>query len=146
MNADRSGQPIPDDLPDRIVLGPERARRQLTSLVEEARSSIRLIDAKLSDPGLMALLNARRTSGVLVEVYGAKRYADLVLHGKIMLIDGRRAVVGSLALAALSLDFRREVALVVDEPAAVAAIDQLFRFVAAAAAKDSDVEAKALST
>ncbi len=37
-----------------------------------------------------------------------------------MLIDGARAVVGSLALTALSLDFRREVALVVDEPAAVA--------------------------
>jgi hypothetical protein len=36
-------------------------------------------------------------------------------------------VVGSLALAALSLDFRREVAIVVDEPSAVADAVELFR-------------------
>jgi hypothetical protein len=42
-------------------------------------------------------------------------------------------VVGSLALAALSLDFRREVAIVVDEPSAVAAAVELFRQLAAAA-------------
>ena len=37
-----------------------------------------------------------------------------------MLVDDETAVVGSLALAALSLDFRREVAIVVTEAAAVA--------------------------
>ena len=53
-------------------------------------------------------------------------------------------MVGSLALAALSLDFRREVAIVVDEPAAVAEIEDLFRFVATAAAQeDGSVETKA---
>jgi len=36
-------------------------------------------------------------------------------------------VVGSLALAALSLDFRREVAIVVNEPSAVADAVELFR-------------------
>ena len=44
-----------------------------------------------------------------------------------ILIDDEVAVVGSLALAALSLDFRREVAIVVDDPAAVADVRQLFR-------------------
>jgi hypothetical protein len=48
-----------------------------------------------------------------------------------MLIDNRIAVVGSLALAALSLDFRREVAIIVDEPAAVADINQLFETITA---------------
>jgi phosphatidylserine/phosphatidylglycerophosphate/cardiolipin synthase-like enzyme len=143
MLADREGRPIPDDVPGRIIVGPERARRQLTELIEQARSTVRLIDAKLSDPGLLALLNARRAAGVTVEIYDAKRYADLVSHGKIMLIDGQVAVVGSLALAALSLDFRREVAVVVDEPSAVAEIEELFRFVATAAAKARDVEANA---
>jgi cardiolipin synthase A/B len=143
MAADREGKPLPEDLSDRLVIGPERARRQLTDLIEQARTSIKVIDAKLSDPGLVALLNARRAAGVIVEIYDAKRYADLVSHGKLMLIDGQRAVVGSLALAALSLDFRREVAIVVDEPAAVAQIEDLFRFVATAAAKDGSAETKA---
>ena len=143
MLADREGRPLPDDLTERLIVGPETARRQLTSLVGQARSSIRLIDAKLSDPGLLSLLNQRRVEGVTVEVYDAKRYAGQVSHGKIMLIDGVRAVVGSLAFAALSLDFRREVAIVVDEPAAIAGIEELFRFVATAAAKDSEIEANA---
>jgi hypothetical protein len=43
-----------------------------------------------------------------------------------MLIDDETVVVGSLALAALSLDFRREVAIVVKESAAVAAAVELF--------------------
>jgi hypothetical protein len=47
-----------------------------------------------------------------------------------MLIDGTLAVVGSLALATLSLDFRREVALVVEDQAAVAAMTRLFDAVA----------------
>ncbi len=49
-----------------------------------------------------------------------------------MLIDNRIAVVGSLALAALSLDFRREVAITVTHRASVSAIGQFFETVAAA--------------
>ena len=143
MAADRLGQPIPDGLTERLIIGPERARRQLTRLIEGAHTSIDLIDAKLSDPGLVALLNARRAAGILVRLYEARRYAGLLSHGKMMLVDKRLAVVGSLALAALSLDFRREVAIVVEEPAAVAEIEELFRFVATAAAKEEDVEANA---
>ena len=143
MAADREGRPVPDTVPPRLIIGPERARRQFTALIEQARTSIRLIDAKVTDPGLVALLNARRAAGVNVEIYGAKRYADLLSHGKMMLTDGRTAVVGSLALAALSLDFRREVAVVVEEPAAVAEIAELFRFVATAAAREGSVVARA---
>jgi len=44
MVADRDGQPAPDTLSDRLIIGPERARRQLTALIGQARTSIRLID------------------------------------------------------------------------------------------------------
>ena len=66
-------------------------------------------------------------------MHGQKKIGGLLSHGKIMLIDGTRAVIGSLALTALSLDFRREVALVVDDPAAAAEIDRLFRSIGAEA-------------
>jgi phosphatidylserine/phosphatidylglycerophosphate/cardiolipin synthase-like enzyme len=127
MQADRLGRRAPDGLSERLVIGPERARRQFTSLIDGARSSIRLIDPKLSDPDLLTLLNARRTAGLKVDVFGSKRLGDLKSHGKIMLIDDRVAVVGSLALAALSLDFRREVAIIVEEPDAVAEVQRLFQ-------------------
>jgi len=127
--ADRDRLPMPHDLTERLIVGPERARRQFTALIAEARTSIRLIDAKLSDPDLVSLLNERRRDGVTVEVFSAKRLGALKSHGKIMLVDDATAVVGSLALAALSLDFRREVAIVVHEPSAVAEAAELFRTV-----------------
>jgi phosphatidylserine/phosphatidylglycerophosphate/cardiolipin synthase-like enzyme len=127
---------MPADLTDRLIVGPERARRQFTALIEQARSSIRLIDAKLSDPDLVSLLNAKRAAGLTVEVFSSRRIGALKSHGKIMLIDDRTVVVGSLALAALSLDFRREVAIVVTEPTAVAEAVALFRTASEAAAEN----------
>jgi cardiolipin synthase len=126
MAADRDRTPIPTDLSPRLIVGPERARRQLTALLEQARTSIRLIDAKLSDPELVTLLKAKRQAGVAVEILNGKRLGGLKSHGKIMVIDGRILVVGSLALSALSLDFRREVSIVVREPSAVEEALQLF--------------------
>ena len=126
MAADRDRQPIPADLSPRLIVGPEHARRQFTSVIEQARTSIRLIDAKLSDPELIALLRAKRAAGVNVEIYSANRVAGLKSHGKIMVIDDRLLVVGSMALSAMSLDFRREVSIVVEEPSAIAEALQLF--------------------
>ena len=122
MAADRDGQPMPDGLSQRLIVGPERARRQFTALIEEAQSSIRLIDSKLSDPDLLRRLEARRAKGVTVEMLDSKRVGGLKSHGKIMCIDDRLAVVGSVALSAPSLDLRREVAITVDDPNAVAEI------------------------
>jgi cardiolipin synthase len=134
MAADRDGRPLPEPLSPRLIVGPERARQQLFSIIERAESRIRLIDAKISDPAVTALINARRENGVSVEIIGSKRLGDLKSHGKIMLVDNRLAVVGSLALAALSLDFRREVAIIVEDPMAVADVNQLFETIAAVVA------------
>lgn len=126
MAADRDGLATPETVSARLIIGPERARRQLTALISQARTSIRLIDAKLSDPDLVILLKARRAEGLTVEIFGSRRLGELKSHGKIMIIDDALAVVGSLALAPLSLDFRREVAIVVDDAAAIADVQQLF--------------------
>jgi phosphatidylserine/phosphatidylglycerophosphate/cardiolipin synthase-like enzyme len=125
--ADCGGLEMPSDISDRLIVGPERARRQFTTLIEGARRSIRLIDAKLSDPDLVALLNAKRAGGMTVELFTTKQLGHLTSHGKIMLLDDQTVVVGSLALAALSLDFRREVAIVVTDAPVVAAAIELFQ-------------------
>lgn len=133
MVADAAGAKMPGDISERLVIGPERARRQFTALIDQARTSIRLIDAKLSDPDLVALLRSRRAEGLKVEVFDGRRLGALKSHGKILVIDDAKVVVGGMALAALSLDFRREVAIVTDEPAAVAVAVELFRSLNAAA-------------
>jgi len=135
--ADCARLAMPDDVTERLIVGPERARRQFTAIIEQARTSIRLIDAKLSDPDLVSILSARRAAGLPVEIFSSKRVGGLKSHGKIMLIDDQTVVVGSLALAALSLDFRREVAIVVTEPTAVADAAELFRTLREAAGNDA---------
>jgi phosphatidylserine/phosphatidylglycerophosphate/cardiolipin synthase-like enzyme len=144
MRADAAGEKIPQALSERLVIGPERARRQYTKLIEEAKSSIRIIDAKLSDPDLVTLLRSRRAGGLTVEVFDSRRLGDLKSHGKIMAIDDTKVVVGSLSLAALSLDFRREVAIIVDEPAPVAQTVEMFRVLRDAAAQAGTLPAGAV--
>ncbi|MEQ1872035.1 MAG: phospholipase D-like domain-containing protein [Vicinamibacterales bacterium] len=141
MMADRDERPLPSGLPARLIVGPELARRQFTELIETASARVQLIDPKVSDPALLALLSARRKQGLRVDIHGDPHLAGMKSHGKIMLIDGKRAVVGSMALTALCLDFRREVAVVVDEPAAVAGIQKLFTSIDAAAGVPSSATA-----
>ena len=138
--ADRELRPIPATLPARLIVGPESARARLTALMRGAASSIRLLDAKLSDPSFVALLAERRAAGVRVEVLDRKSYGDLKSHGKVCLIDERVAVVGGLALAALSLDFRREVAIVVEDRDAIASVRE---FLDSVPARSSGAEAAA---
>ncbi|MFN7916371.1 MAG: phospholipase D-like domain-containing protein [Vicinamibacterales bacterium] len=140
---DRDGIAPPANLTPRLILGPETARRQFTDLIRTARSSILMIDPKFSDPDLMALLDQRRADGVRVHVHQDCRVGTMKAHGKIMLVDGARAVVGSLALTALSIDFRREVAIQITEPSAIADIQSLFTSIGVTAAEPGSVPAAA---
>ena len=133
--ADRELRPAPERLSPRLIVGPERARVQLTSLIQDATSSVRLLDAKLSDPAFVALLARRRADGIRVETLDRKKYGDMKSHGKVCLIDDRIAIVGGMALATMSLDFRREVALVVED---ADAISEVRAFLDAIAAQSSE--------
>jgi phosphatidylserine/phosphatidylglycerophosphate/cardiolipin synthase-like enzyme len=134
LTADCGDEPMPAQLSPRLIVGPDNARRQFTSIIAQASSSIRLIDRKASDPALMTQLQTRASQGLRVELYDAKRLCGLRSHGKIMLVDDQLAVIGGLSLNPMSLDFRREVAITVTEPAAVAEVAGLFSIVAASKA------------
>jgi cardiolipin synthase len=112
---------------DRLVVGPEGARTRMRKLISSARRRIQLLDHKLSDPDLVALLRERRDSGVEVTVVGKKPRGSLVPHGKLMLLDESRAVLGSMAMSALSLDFRREVSVVIDHPTVIRSLTGYYR-------------------
>jgi phosphatidylserine/phosphatidylglycerophosphate/cardiolipin synthase-like enzyme len=107
---------FPPDLGDRLIVGPEEARDQMTALLAGAERSIRIIDHKLTDPALVTLLKQRRKEGLTVDVKGEDHVAPLRSHGKLVVVDERIAVIGSMALSALSLGFRREVAVAIRHP------------------------------
>ena len=115
----------------RLIVGPEFARREFTRLLEGARRSIAIADPKLTDPAILDLLKARRKEGVKVTVLGREHVGGLTPHGKMLIVDGAVAVIGSMSLSALSLDFRREVAVIVRDRARVGEMKRVFERLAA---------------
>ena len=129
FKADTAGVPLPSRRPlgRRLIVGPERSRAEIRALICSAKRSIRIIDHKLSDPDLVGLLRERRADGISVTVLGKQQMRGLVSHGKMMLIDDTRAVLGSTALSTSSLDFRREVSVVVHDPTLVRQLNMSYQ-------------------
>ena len=115
----------------RLIVGPEHARREFTRLLERARRSIAIVDPKLTDPAILDLLKVKRREGVAVTVLGREHVGGLAPHGKMLIVDSSVAVIGSMSLSALSLDFRREVAVIVRDRAQVGEMRQVFERLAA---------------
>ena len=129
FRADSAGALLPSRRPisRRLIIGPERSRAEIRGLIAGARSSIRILDHKLSDPDIVALLRERREEGITVTVLGKQPIRGFAPHGKMMIIDESHAVLGSTALSTLSLDFRREVSIVVHDPALVKQLNMSYQ-------------------
>jgi phosphatidylserine/phosphatidylglycerophosphate/cardiolipin synthase-like enzyme len=122
----RSPESALPQITERLIVGPEYARERFTRLLREAQTSIRIIDHRVTDPGILALLCEKQNQGVAVQILGAGPMGGLVSHGRMMLIDNNVAAVGSLHLSPQSLDSRREVAIIIREPDAVADLSEFF--------------------
>lgn len=135
FKADAAGVPLTSKrtLGRRLIIGPERSRAEIRSLILGARQSIRILDHKLSDPDVVALLKDRRAEGITVSILGKQPMRGVEPHGKMMIIDERRAVLGSTALSTLSLDFRREVSVVIHEAALVKQLNMSYQQLSAKA-------------
>ena len=110
----------------RLVVGPEWASASVLSLLAGARTRIRIIDHKYDDPRVRRVLAAMVREGVAVEHLGQRVLGGRTAHGKVTIVDGRVALVGSLALSATSLGLRRELSLLVYDPAAVRRLNAYF--------------------
>lgn len=109
----------------RLIVGPEHARARFAALITQAAHRIRLIDPKISDPAMMLLLKNREAQGIRVDIRGRGGLGPLTAHGKLLLIDDAAAAIGSISLSTLALEFRRELAVVIRDPAS---LDTLNRF------------------
>ena len=120
---------LPAGISDRLIVGPERARAQLTMFLESARHSLHIVDHKLNDPAILDLLKAKKAKGLDVEVLGREQLGGLLPHGKLILVDGHTAAFGSMALSALGMDFRREVSVIVQDRGCVRKLKDFYRTV-----------------
>lgn len=113
-------------LSSRLIIGPEGARSRMRALIMSARKSIDILDHKLSDPDLVELLRERRARGIVVSVIGRQPIRTMLPHGKLLIVDKARAAFGSMAMSTLSLDFRREVSVVVDAPVLLRQLNRFY--------------------
>jgi len=121
--------PLPD-VSDRLIVGPERTRERFTRFLENAKSSISIMDHRVTDPRIVDILEAKRRGGVNVRVLGRGHIAGLISHGKMVLVDDQQAIIGSVALSQPSLDSRREVAVTIEDTELVRELSRFFEYCA----------------
>lgn len=120
------GQRAPGGHAGRLIVGPEHARARFASLIGEAAHRIRLIDPKISDPAMLLLLKNREAQGIRVDIRGRSGLGPLTAHGKLLMIDDAAAAIGSISLSTLALEFRRELAVVIRDPASLDALNRFW--------------------
>jgi phosphatidylserine/phosphatidylglycerophosphate/cardiolipin synthase-like enzyme len=122
-----------------LLISPFNSRQKMTSLLMAAEKSIHIADAKLEDPAIVKLLVEKARSGVEVQVLGDEKHRKKLppaiasratprfkLHAKCTIIDGARAVIGSMNMRTQSFDRRREVSIVVDDADVIKRLNAVF--------------------
>jgi len=119
-----------------LVVSPETSREMLEKFIRGARRQLAVYDLHVADPGMVKLLNERAQKGVEVRVIGGmKQPAERVqvrplrglrLHVRAIIRDGTRAFVGSQSLRKVELKHRREVGLLISNPAVTRRLLQVF--------------------
>ncbi len=138
----------------RLIWCPNNGRARVAAFIDAARHSLWLQNERYQDTVIIERLVRACSRGVAVRVMarpphnlkpdklaegvgglrimrdvGAKvhRLKHLKLHGKMLLADEERAIIGSINLAPGSFDERRELAVEVDTPEIIARLKEVTR-------------------
>lgn len=132
-----------------LVVSPLNSRQQIESMIDGAQKTLWLEEATLLDDAIAGRLAAAAARGVDVRFLGAlrsdeedlsepnylqlqaagiqvARLPDPIVHAKLILADGRRALVGSINLTRASIDHNRELGIVTEDAAAIARMQKTF--------------------
>lgn len=121
FEADAKRNPYEPGL-DALVVSPANARQRLASFIRGARKQLLIYDPKISDAGMVGLLEERARLGVDVRIIGkvtrknarlaTRKLAQWRLHTRTMIRDGQLAFIGSQSLRGIELDLRREIGVI----------------------------------
>jgi len=121
-----------------LLISPFNSRKKMNAILEGAEKSIHIADAKVEDPAILQLLVNKARSDVEVRILGSQQGTPLPssldsraiprykLHAKCTIVDGVRAVIGSMNLRTESFDKRREVSILVDDPDVLKRLNAVF--------------------
>jgi cardiolipin synthase A/B len=119
-----------------FVVSPENARKVLGTFIAQAKKELLIYDPTIADPGMLRLLGERKKAGVQIRVLGhvskqnpgleVRALAKLRLHTRTIIRDRSQAFIGSQSLRAAELDSRREVGVIVHDPAVLGGLRKTF--------------------
>jgi phosphatidylserine/phosphatidylglycerophosphate/cardiolipin synthase-like enzyme len=118
-----------------FVVSPVNSRKVLEAFLKRAKTQLLIYDPKISDRGMLRVLQERAKAGVEVKVIGSiagrsqldvKSLAGTRLHTRTIIRDRRQAFVGSQSLRDAELDARREVGLIIQDAKAVKGLGDMF--------------------
>ncbi|MEP7274645.1 MAG: phospholipase D-like domain-containing protein, partial [Acidobacteriota bacterium] len=121
---------------EKLIVSPLNSRSRINDYLVGARRQLLIYDGRLTDPAMMRTLAQRARSGVDIRVIGdmSKRVKDVAvkpmptisLHAQAIIRDGESVFLGSQSLRKAELDYRREVGIIVDDPAVVKHLTLIF--------------------
>ena len=154
FEADWTQTPFKPDPKSRLIWCPDNGRARIAAFIDAARSTLWLQNERYQDTVIIERLVRALARGVKVHIMarpphnlkkdkliegvgglrimrdvGAKvhRLKHLKLHGKMLLADEARAVIGSINLAPGSFDERRELAIETDAPEVIDRLREVTR-------------------
>lgn len=149
FDADWAGEPYQPAANSPLVISPHNSRAALLALIDGARQSLWLQQSTLLDDEITAHLAQAARRGVEVRFIGplrqgeqdlaepnytqieqagaqVARLASPTIHAKIILADGRQALIGSINLTYSSLNLNRELGLITAQPEVIARLRRTF--------------------
>jgi len=106
----------------RLIVSPLNARKELAAFIENAKKELLIYDVKITDREMIRLLEERAQDGVEIRIIGkiaghsnrlsTRKLADLRLHTRTFIRDGKDVFLGSQSLRELELDSRREIGVI----------------------------------
>jgi phosphatidylserine/phosphatidylglycerophosphate/cardiolipin synthase-like enzyme len=153
FEADWRRKPFHPDDGDGLIWSPDNSRRLIATFIDEAHHTLDVQHPKFVDATVIDRLSAAQRRGVRVRILcGGKhglspwdthdtfaslrilgrsdvkvrRQKHLKLHAKLLVADGERALMGSMNLDRSAFDLRRELGAVVQAPAIVERLQELF--------------------
>jgi phosphatidylserine/phosphatidylglycerophosphate/cardiolipin synthase-like enzyme len=154
FDADWNHEEFKPDPASRLIWCPNNGRTRIAAFIDSARHTLWLQNERYQDTVIIERLVRALARGVKVHIMarpphnlkqdkliegvgglrimrdvGAKihRLKHLKLHGKMLLADEARAVIGSINLAPGSFDERRELAIETDAPEVIARLREVTR-------------------
>ena len=144
FSADWNQKPVVNSSSN-LIFSPDDSRNQLLALINQAKSSIKIYAQNISDYKIVGALAKAARKGVKIDILTSsklrEKQADFLsragvnihqskaryIHAKVMVIDNKKAVIGSINLTRASLDDNRELSAVTDDPTVIKQLNEVFQ-------------------